>query len=184
MTQAQHFIRSDLDDRGRVARLRIVAVNEEERPYSTVWTLADGSRIERGCARGVAAYGTLPILETLIERFLKADRQTVTYYRGCERSARRAYGATGAEHWRAAADEWIMARFRLETEIRAHLRERSASAEARAPTASTAPTAACTGPRPETHRPIPTSFRGETLGAWGHSVPMPPLSCRGWPPGA
>lgn len=123
MPEAQRFIRSDLDDRGRVVRLRALSVNEEERPYSTVWTLADGSRVERGCARGVAAYGTLPSLETLIERTLKADRQTVTYYRGCERSARRAYGATGAEHWRAAADEWVMARLRLETEIRAHLRE-------------------------------------------------------------
>ena len=123
MTEAQRFIRSDLDDRGRVARLRALAVNEEERPYSTVWTMADGSRVERGCARGVAAYGTLPSLETLIERTLKADHQTVAYYRGCERSARRAYRATGAAHWRAAAAEWVMARFRLETEIRAHLRD-------------------------------------------------------------
>ena len=123
MTQAQRFIRSDLDDRGRVARLRTLALLEEDRTFSTVWTLADGSRVERGCARGVAAYGTLPSQETLIERFLKADRQTVAYYRRCECSARRAYGATGAEHWRAAAAEWVMARLRLETEIRAHLRE-------------------------------------------------------------
>ena len=123
MTQAQRFIRSDLDDRGRVARLRALAVYEEDRTYSTVWTLADGSRVERGAARGVAAYGTLPSLETLIERTLKADRQTVQYYRNCERSARGAWKATGAECWRAAAAEWVMARFRLETEIRAHLRE-------------------------------------------------------------
>ena len=123
MTQAQRFIRSDLDDRQRMARLRAVAVNEEDRTFSTVWTLADGSRVERGCARGVAAYGTLPSQATLIERTVKADRQTVAYYRRCERSARRAYGATGAAHWRAAADEWVMARFRLEAEIRAHLRE-------------------------------------------------------------
>ena len=69
MTQAQRFIRSDLDDRGRVARLRTLALLEEDRTFSTVWTLADGSRVERGCARGVAAYGTLPSQETLIEHF-------------------------------------------------------------------------------------------------------------------
>ena len=123
MTAAQSFIRTDLNDAQRVARLRAAAVLEEERTCRTVWTMPDGSRVERGCAGGVAAYGTLPSERDLIERTIQADRQTVAYYRTCERSARRAYRGTGMESWRAAAEQWVLARFRLEADIRAHLRE-------------------------------------------------------------
>ena len=123
MTAAQSFIRADLNDAQRVARLHAAAVLEEERTCRTVWTMPDGSRVERGCAGGVAAYGTLPSARDLIERTIKADRQTVAYYRTCERSARRAYRVTGMESWRAAAEQWVLARFRLEADIRAHLRE-------------------------------------------------------------
>ena len=146
MTAAQSFIRTDLNDAQRVTRLRAAAVLEEERTCRTVWTMPDGSRVERGCAGGVAAYGTLPSARDLIERTIKADRQTVGYYRNCERSARRAYRVTGMESWRAAAEQWVLARFRLEADIRAHLREliriRRGTRSFRESTASTV---TCTG---------------------------------------
>ena len=123
MTAAQRFIRQDLDDAQRMARLRTAAVTVEDRTYSTVWTLHDGSRVERGCARGVAAYGTLPSLVTMIERTLKADRETVTYFRRCEAQARLRAKRTGGANWDAAAGQWVMARFELEADIRRHLRE-------------------------------------------------------------
>ena len=123
MTAAQRFIRQDLDDAQRMARLRTAAVTVEDRTYSTVWTMQDGSRVERGCARGVAAYGTLPSVRSMIERTLKADRQTVTYFRRCEAQARLRAKRTGAAAWEAAAAEWVMARFHTEADIRRHLRE-------------------------------------------------------------
>ena len=55
MTAAQRFLKEDLDDAQRMARLRAAAVTVEDRTYSIVWTMQDGSRVERGCARGVAA---------------------------------------------------------------------------------------------------------------------------------
>ena len=123
MTAAQRFLRLDLDDAQRMARLRAAAVTVEDRTYSTVWTMHDGSRVERGCARGVAAYGTLPSVRAMIERTLKADRETVTYYRRCEVSARKLAKRAGGAGWEAAAAEWVMARFRTEADIRRHLRE-------------------------------------------------------------
>ncbi len=123
MTAAQRFIRQDLDDAERMARLRAAAVTVEDRTYSTVWTMHDGSRVERGCARGVAAYGTLPSLVTMVERTLKADRETVTYFRRCEAQARLRAKPTGSANWEAAAGQWVLARFQLETDIRRHLRE-------------------------------------------------------------
>ena len=123
MTAAQRFIRQDLDDAERMARLRAAAVTVEDRTYSTVWTLHDGSRVERGAARGVAAYGTLPSLVTMVERTLKADRETVTYFRRCEAQARLRAGRTGSAAWEAAVGQWVMARFHLEADIRRHLRE-------------------------------------------------------------
>ena len=123
MTAAQRFLKEDLDDAQRVARLRTAAVSVEDRTYSTVWTLRDGSRVERGCARGVAAYGTLPSQRSMIECTLKADRETVTYFRRCEAQARLRAKLTGAAAWEAAAAEWVMARFRTEADIRRHLRE-------------------------------------------------------------
>lgn len=123
MTTAQRFLKENLDDRQRVARLRTAAVSVEDRVYSTVWTLHDGSRVERGCARGVAAYATLPSLRSMIERTLKADRQTVTYYRRCEAQARLRAKRTGGAGWAAAVEHWVMARFRLEADIRRHRRE-------------------------------------------------------------
>ena len=123
MTAAQRFLRQDLDDAQRMARLRAAAVTVEDRVYSTVWTLRDGSRVERGAARGVAAYGTLPSVRSMIERTLKADRETVTYFRRCEAQARLRAKRTGGAAWEAAAAEWVMARFRTEADIRRHLRE-------------------------------------------------------------
>ena len=122
-TAAQRFLKENLDDAQRMARLRAAAVTVEDRTYSTVWTLPDGSRVERGCARGVAAYGTLPSLVTMIERTLKADRETVTYYRRCEAQARLRAKRQGGAAWSAAAGQWVMARFELEADIRRHLRE-------------------------------------------------------------
>ena len=123
MTAAQRLLKEDLDDARRVARLRAAAVTVEDRTYSTVWTMRDGSRVERGCARGVAAYGTLPSLVTMVERTLKADRETVTYFRRCEAQARLRAKRTGSAAWEAAAAEWVMARFHTEADIRRHLRE-------------------------------------------------------------
>ena len=106
-----------------MARLRTAAVTVEDCTYSTVWTMQDGSRVERGCARGVAAYGTLPSLVSMVERTLKADRETVTYFRRCEAQARLRAKRTGAAAWSAAAGQWVLARFDLEADIRRHLRE-------------------------------------------------------------
>ncbi len=123
MTAAQRFLKEDLDDAQRMARLGAAAVTVEDRTYSTVWTMQDGSRVERGCARGVAAYGTLPSLVAMVERTLNADRETVTYYRRCEAQARLRAKRTGSAAWSAAAGQWVMARFELEADIRRHLRE-------------------------------------------------------------
>ena len=123
MTVAQRFIRQDLDDAQRMAQLRTAAVTVEDCVYSTVWTMQDGSRVERGCARGVAAYGTLPSVRSMIERTLKADRETVTYFRRCEAQARLRAKRTGGANWEAAAGQWVLARFQLEADIRRHLRE-------------------------------------------------------------
>ena len=133
MTDAQRFILTELDDDAqRVEWLRRYAVDEmANRAYGrTIWTLPDGSRVERTVVRvngahvrGVAAWGTLPSLVGLIERTLKADRQTVVWHRRCEANARLQAKRTGEASWEAAADEWATSRLRLQANIRRHIRE-------------------------------------------------------------
>ena len=127
MTASQRFIGNNLDDAERVAWLREHARHEHTRSGygSTEWTLPDGSRVERTAiapAR-VAAWGTLPRLATLIEKSIKADRQTARYFLRCEGRTRMHYRRTGAGHWAAAAEQWAWSRLGIEADIRRHLRE-------------------------------------------------------------
>ena len=107
-----------------MARLRTAAVTVEDRTYSTVWTMHDGSRVERGCGtRCRRLRHAAELCVSMIERTLKADRETVTYFRRCEAHARLRAKRTGSAAWEAAAAEWVMARFHTEADIRRHLRE-------------------------------------------------------------